>query len=108
MESWDVRSLEVEAHQPQVLRSDDHSRAIAIDLPEGELLQEHQTHESGWLLVADGDVDVDHEDQTTAAGPGFLFHFDEDERREVRARSHARVVMILEPWPGEGHPRRRS
>jgi quercetin dioxygenase-like cupin family protein len=108
MESWDVRSLEVEPHHPQVLRSNDNSRAIAIDLPEGELLQEHQTHESAWLLVADGEVEVENEGQTTTAGPGFLAHFDEAERREVRARSHARVVMILEPWPGEGHPRRRQ
>lgn len=107
MESWDVRSLPVEAHHPQVLRSNDHSRAIAIDLPEGELLQEHQTHESAWLLVADGDVEVDGGGETTTAGPGFLAHFEADERREIRARSHARVVMILEPWPGEGHPSRR-
>jgi quercetin dioxygenase-like cupin family protein len=108
MESWDVRSLEVEPHHPQILRSNDHSRAIAIDLPEGERLQEHQTHESAWLLVADGEVEVEHQGKTTTAGPGFLAHFEEAERREVRARSHARVVMILEPWPGEGHPRRRQ
>jgi quercetin dioxygenase-like cupin family protein len=108
MESWDVRSLEVEPHHPQVLRSNDNSRAIAIDLPAGELLQEHQTHESAWLLVADGEVEVENGGKTTTAGPGFLAHFDEAERREVRARSHARVVMILEPWPGEGHPRRRQ
>jgi quercetin dioxygenase-like cupin family protein len=108
MESWDVRSLEVEPHHPQVLHTDDYSRAIAINLPEGELLQEHQTHESSWLLVADGEVEVESQGETTTAGPGFLAHFAEDERREVRARSHARVVMILAPWPGEGHPRRRS
>ena len=52
MESWDVPSLEVEPHQPQVLRSDDKSRAIAINLPEGEELQEHRTHEAAWLVVA--------------------------------------------------------
>jgi quercetin dioxygenase-like cupin family protein len=107
MESWDVRSLNVEPHHPQVLRSDAHSRAITIDLPEGELLQDHQTYESAWLLVADGDVEVDGGGETTTAGPGFLAHFEAGERREVRARSHARVVLILEPWPGEGHPNRR-
>lgn len=108
MESWDVRSLEVEPHHPHVLHSDAQSRAIAIDLPEGELLQDHQTHEAAWLLVADGDVEIDGGGETTSAGPGFLAHFGEGERREVRARSHARVVMILEPWPGEGHPSRRQ
>ena len=108
MESWDVRSLQVEPHHPQVLHTDAHSRAITIDLPEGESLQDHQTHESAWLLVADGEVEVDGGGETTSAGPGFLAHFGENERREVRARSHARVVMILTPWPGEGHPSHRG
>jgi quercetin dioxygenase-like cupin family protein len=108
MESWDVRTLEVEPHQPQVLRSDDNSRAIVINLPEGEQLQDHQTHEAAWLLVADGEVEVDGGGETVTAGAGFLAHFEPDERREVRARSHARVVMLLEPWPGEGHPSRRD
>ncbi|HEV2772173.1 MAG TPA: cupin domain-containing protein [Thermoleophilaceae bacterium] len=108
MESWDVSSLQVEPHHPQVLRSDEHSRAIAIDLPEGEQLQDHQTHESAWLLVADGEVEIDGGGETQTAGAGFLAHFEAGERREVRSRSHARVVMILEPWPGEGHPSRRE
>jgi quercetin dioxygenase-like cupin family protein len=108
MESWDVSALQVEPHKPQVLRSDEHSRAIAIDLPEGEQLQDHQTHEAAWLLVADGAVEIEGGGETQTAGAGFLAHFQADERREVRARSHARVVMILEPWPGVGHPRRRD
>ena len=41
-------------HQPSVLRSDDETRVIAINLPAGELLQEHQVHERAWLVVADG------------------------------------------------------
>ncbi|MBA3422038.1 MAG: cupin domain-containing protein [Thermoleophilaceae bacterium] len=108
MESWDISSLQFEPHHPQVLRSDEHSRAIAIDLPEGEQLQDHQTHEAAWLLVADGEVEIDGGGETQTAGPGFLAHFAAGERREVRAGSHARVVMILEPWPGEGHPSRRE
>jgi quercetin dioxygenase-like cupin family protein len=108
MESWDVSSLQVEPHHPQVLRSDEHSRAIAINLPEGEQLQEHQTHEAAWLLVADGEVEIDGGGETQTAGAGFLAHFAAGERRGVRSRSDARVVMILEPWPGEGHPSRRE
>lgn len=108
MESWDVRSVEVEPHHPQVLHTSDYSRAIVLDLPEGEMLQEHQTHEAAWVIVADGDVEIEQDGETTSAGPGFLAHFDESERREIRARSHARVVMILEPWPGKGHPSHRG
>lgn len=108
METWDVRSLGVEPRQPQVLRSDDHSRAIAIDLPEGEQLQEHRTHESAWLLVASGEIEIDQGGDAVTASTGFLAHFEPGEDREVRARSHARVVLLLEPWPGEGHPSRRG
>ena len=27
-----------------------------------------------------------------------------NERHEVRAKSDARLVLVLAPWPGEGHP----
>ena len=58
METWDIRSLAIEPHQPQVLRSDEETRAIAIHLPAGEELQEHQVHERAYLIVADGEIEV--------------------------------------------------
>ncbi len=108
MESWDIRSLDVQPHQPEVLRSDDHGRAIAINLPAGEELQEHQTHETAYLVVADGEVEIEQAGETVAGGPGFVAHFVPDERREVRATGDARIVLILTPWPGPGHPSRRE
>lgn len=57
MQTWDVRVLPIEPHEPQVLRSDPESRAIAIGLPAGEELQEHQVHERTHLLVADGEIE---------------------------------------------------
>ena len=45
MQTWDTRKIEVEPHRPQVLRSDEETRAILIHLPAGEELQEHQVHE---------------------------------------------------------------
>jgi quercetin dioxygenase-like cupin family protein len=107
MESWDIRSLAIEPHRPQVLRSDDESRAIAINLPAGEELQEHQVHERTWLVVADGDVEVAQDGESVNAGAGFLAHFEPNERRTVRAVSDARLVLVLAPWPGAGHPSRR-
>ncbi|HEX8075525.1 MAG TPA: cupin domain-containing protein [Thermoleophilaceae bacterium] len=103
MESWDIRSIDVQPHSPQVLRTDREARVIAIQLPAGEELQEHQTHERAYLLVADGEVEVDEGGQTRPGGPGFLAHFDPNERRTVRAKSDARLVLILGPWPGVGH-----
>jgi quercetin dioxygenase-like cupin family protein len=108
MDTWDIASLPVEPRHPQVLRSDDETRVIAINLPAGERLQEHQVHERAWLVVADGQVEVEEGDRTVTGGPGLLLHFEPNERREVRATADARLILMLSPWPGEGHPRRRS
>ena len=108
MQSWDIASLEVEPHFPQVLRSDDSTRAIAINLPAGEELQEHQTHESAYLVVASGAVEVQDGGDTETGGPGYVAHFEPHERREVRAKEDSRLVLLLAPWPGEGHPSRRG
>jgi quercetin dioxygenase-like cupin family protein len=106
MESWDIGSLDVAPHHPQVLRSDDETRAIAIYLPGGEELQEHQVHERTYLLVAAGEVEIAHDGSKVNGGPGFLAHFAPNERRTVRAVSDARIVLVLSPWPGVGHPSR--
>jgi redox-sensitive bicupin YhaK (pirin superfamily) len=107
MESWDIRSLEIEPHRPQVLRSDDETRAIAILLPAGEQLQEHQVHERAYLVVADGEIEIsDSGDGSVTGGTGFISHFEPNERWTVRALSDARLVLVLAPWPGVGHPSR--
>jgi quercetin dioxygenase-like cupin family protein len=108
VESWDTRSLDIKPHHPEVLRSDGEGRVIAIHLPAGEELQEHQVHERAYLIVTDGEVEVEHGGATETAGPGYLAVFDPNERREVRARSDSRLVLILAPWPGEGHSRQRA
>src|SRR4029079_15297040 len=53
MDSWDIRSLDIEPHHPQVLRSDDETRVIALNLPGGEELQDHQVHERAYLVVVE-------------------------------------------------------
>jgi quercetin dioxygenase-like cupin family protein len=108
MDSWDIASLDVEPHHPQVLRTDDETRVIAINLPAGEELQEHEVHERAYLAVASGEIEVDQGSDTVKGGPGFLAHFSPQERRKVRATSDARLVLLLSPWPGEGHPSRHD
>jgi quercetin dioxygenase-like cupin family protein len=104
MESWDIRTLEIEPHYPQVLRSDDESRAIAISLPAGEELQEHQVHERAYLLVAEGEIEIGQNGSSVTGGPGFIAHFEPNERRTMRALADTRLVLVLAPWPGVGHP----
>ena len=105
MESWNLKTVDVEPHQPRILASADDARTILLLLPDGEELQEHEVHERARVLVVDGDVDVAEVDGDFAsAGAGHLFEFEPGERRTIVARSDARLLMVLSPWPGDGHP----
>jgi quercetin dioxygenase-like cupin family protein len=109
MESWDLANLELQAYQPQVLSSDDEGRVIAIQLPAGKSLKEHQVHERAWLLVISGAIEVDDAGgETVKGGPGLLAVFDPNERHEVRASEDSRLLLVLSPWPGSGHPSERD
>lgn len=105
METWDLAGIDVQPHQPEVLASDDEGRVIVIQLPAGERLNEHQVHERAWLLVIDGSIEIeDSGGATTRGGAGMLSLFDPNERREVRASEDSRLLLLLSPWPGKGHP----
>lgn len=108
MRTWDLAGMAVEPHRPEVLGSEDEGRAIAIHLPAGELLQEHQVHERAWLLVVAGAIEiVDSGGESVQGGAGLLAEFEPNERREVRATEDARLLLLLSPWPGIGHPSQR-
>ncbi|HEU4738323.1 MAG TPA: hypothetical protein VFS54_04480 [Solirubrobacterales bacterium] len=106
MESWDLTTVEVEPHQPRILASGDDARSILLNLPEGEEMKEHEVHERARLIVVDGVVDVTAEDDgdVVNASAGHLFEFAPGERRTIVARSDARLLYVLSPWPGDGHP----
>ena len=109
METWDLPSLALEPHHPQILHSArGEARTIAIQLPAGELLQDHQVHERAHLLVIGGEVEVTRGAERIEGGAGLLAVFDPGERHEVRATSDARLLLILAPWPGDGHPGARD
>ena len=109
MEHWDLRTLDVEPHEPRILDSSrGAARTVVLQLPAGEALQEHQVHERAHLVVVDGEVEIARDGETVAGGPGLLAVFDPGERHEVRARSDARLLLVLAPWPGDGHPGARD
>jgi quercetin dioxygenase-like cupin family protein len=109
MRSWDLSTIEVEPHQPVVLDSEDEGRAIVINLPAGEQLNEHQVHERAWVLVVSGRVRIGLPDGEGAeGGPGLMAVFDPAERHDVSATEDSRILLVLSPWPGEGHPRNRT
>ena len=108
MQHWDLTTLGVEPRHPQILQSKrGEARAIAIQLPAGESLADHEVHERAYLTVVSGEVEVD-AGETVSAGAGALFVFDPKERHEVRATSDARLLLVLAPWPGDGHPGSRD
>jgi quercetin dioxygenase-like cupin family protein len=105
MESWNLKAMEVDAHEPRILSSAGDARAVLLNLPAGKELQEHEVHERARLIVVDGEVEVTTPTgQRIEAGPGRLFEFEPGERRTVTARSQARLLLLLTPWPGDGHP----
>jgi quercetin dioxygenase-like cupin family protein len=105
VQSWDLKGLEAEPHQPQILASAEDARTVVLHLPAGEELQEHEVHERARVVVVDGAVDVATAGgEPVAASTGHLFEFDPGERHTIAARSDARLLLILTPWPGDGHP----
>jgi len=105
--SWNLHEIKVEggSRSPVVLDSDDAARAVLIVLEPGQSLGDHQVKEHAFVLVVDGDVHVDSGGQAIEAGPGTLCMFDPDERRSVSTENGARILLLLAPWPGEGHYR---
>jgi len=101
---WDLRSLDVQPHQPTVLQSEGEGRSIVIHLPAGERLQEHQVHERAWLVVIDGDVELVSGGEHSPAAAGTFAVYEPNERHEVHALTDARLLLLLAPWPGDGHP----
>jgi hypothetical protein len=105
VQSWDLKALDLKPRLPEILSSSDDARAIVLDLAAGEILSDHEVHERAWLVVLDGEVEI-----TTPAGghacgeAGLLIELAPGERNEVRAAVKARLLLLLTPWPGSGHP----
>ena len=105
MKTWDIAGLDVEPHRPHIVSSTDAARLIALHLPEGEELQEHKVHERAWVVVVEGEIEIEAETgERESGGPGLTAEFDPNEMHEVRAKTDARLLLFLAPWPGDGHP----
>jgi quercetin dioxygenase-like cupin family protein len=103
--TWDLKALDLKPRLPEILSSSDAARAIALDLAAGEALSEHEVHERAWLLVIDGQIEVTATSgERTSGSSGLLVEFAPGERHEVHASSDARLLLLLTPWPGSGHP----
>lgn len=99
--------MEVDAPQGTrdavVLREDDGARAVLIVIGPGQALGNHQVKENAWVTVLEGRVRVSAGGEDVEATAGSLFRFEPDERHAIASDGGARILLMLAPWPGEGH-----
>jgi quercetin dioxygenase-like cupin family protein len=107
MRSWQLHEVETPGgtRSPVVLHSTDEARAVLIGLHPGQRLGDHQVKERAWLTVIEGSVLVESAGESIDAGAGTLLRFEADERRSVFSEGGAKILLLLAPWPGEGHYR---
>lgn len=107
MQSWNLREIETPggSRSPVVLRSDDSARAVLIGLEAGQALGDHQVKERALVAVVDGNVRVKCGEAVVDGSTGCFFSFDADERHSISTDEGARILLVLTPWPGEGHYR---
>ena len=104
MDRWDLASIEARGkREPRVLFSHPSCRAILIDLQASEEMGEHRVHEDAVLHVVSGRIGLAVADHGADCGPGTLVTFTAGETRTVRALEPSRILLLLAPWPGEGH-----
>ena len=107
MRSWQLPEIETPdgSRSPVVLHSSDEARAVLIGLNPGQELGDHQVKEHAFLVVVDGGVRIEAGGETLEAGAGTLVTFEPDERHVVASETGAKILLLLRPWPGEGHYR---
>ena len=106
MQRWDLLELDAPAgtRDPIVLHTDDDARAVLIVLTPGQSLGDHQVRENAWVIVLEGTVQFSSGEGPPVEAPqGTLTRFEPGERHSLTSSDGARVLMVLAPWPGEGH-----
>jgi quercetin dioxygenase-like cupin family protein len=103
--SWRLPEIDTPdgSRSPIVLHSGEEGRAVLIGLHPGQQLGDHQVKEHAFLVVVNGKARIEAGDDTLEAGAGTLVAFAPDERRVVASDVGAKILLLLSPWPGEGH-----
>lgn len=103
MRIWDAGESGAAPHAPRVLDSSDDFRLIAVQLPTGEDLGDHETHEGAVAVVTRGRVRVEgHDgDGSRELVQGGVVAFAPGERRAITAVDDADLVVMFAPWPAE-------
>jgi quercetin dioxygenase-like cupin family protein len=107
MQRWNLLELDAPdgTRDPIVLHSDDGARAVFIVLSPGQSLGDHQVKENAWVTVLDGTLEISVDGEVSYAERGTMVRFEPNERHALQSKDGARVLLLLAPWPGEGHYR---
>jgi quercetin dioxygenase-like cupin family protein len=107
VQTFDLMAIEAPdgTRDAVVVHSGNEARAVLIVLNPGQEMGEHQVKENAWVTVLEGSVRISAGGESVEASPGMLFRFDPDERHSLSSEAGARVLLLLAPWPGEGHYR---
>lgn len=92
----------------EVVASTGEARLISVRLDAGEALDEHRVHEHAWIVVVSGRVEIGADGERAEGGPGLVAHVPPGEVHDIRALEDAQALLILAPWPGDGHPSERA
>lgn len=104
VERWHLPSIEANGkREPRVLFSRPDCRAVVIDLNDGDELGEHRVYENAVLQIVSGRLRVSVDDLDIECHAGSLVTFAPRETRSVRALEPSRILLLLAPWPGDGH-----
>jgi quercetin dioxygenase-like cupin family protein len=104
VERWHLPSIEADGkREPRVLFSRPDSRAVVIDLRQGDEMGDHRLYEHAAVLVVSGRLGIATGDRSVECEAGTLATFSPGESRSVRALEPSRILLLLAPWPGAGH-----
>jgi mannose-6-phosphate isomerase-like protein (cupin superfamily) len=107
VQSWKLTELAAPdgTRDPLVLATADGARAVMIAISAGQALREHEVKERAWVTIVDGTARIECGGETVDAGPGTFLTFEPSERHSIASDGGARILLLLAPWPGEGHYR---
>jgi len=97
------RTPSVGQQKPRVLFSSPECRAVVLDLQRGHDLGDHHVRERAIVQVISGRVSITTSQETIDCDTGTLITFDPGERHSLHGIQDARLLLVLAPWPGDGH-----
>ena len=104
VDRWHLPSIAASGkREPRVLFSRPECRAVLIDLNAGDELGDHRLHESALVDVVAGSVSLEMDGREVECAAGTLLSFAPGETRSLRALEPSRILLLLSPWPGDGH-----